>query len=134
LMGTDDVVDRCSGSYSAGGWAGVAWEIAMGGSTGGRSMVKKAGTEWSHWIPNRYGRVPAFVRSSRLNGNFRSVTDHALNDPFRYRFMPSAWKDVNGINPALRRQINRAPDWLKGGALAGGWAAVSKTSQVCDCK
>jgi hypothetical protein len=26
--------------------------------------------------------------------NFSAV-EHALNDPFRYRFMPRAWKNVN---------------------------------------
>jgi hypothetical protein len=44
-MEIDDVVDKCGGVYAAGGWAGVAWGIAMGAAGGARSMVKQPATE-----------------------------------------------------------------------------------------
>jgi RHS repeat-associated protein len=134
-LGTDEFVDRCSKLYSLGGYAAGAWDIAFGWSLGARSMVKPGPYyEWSHWIPNRYRSVPQWIRDSRLNGNFTTAVDHALNDPFRYRFMPRVWKAANAINPAWLRQLNRIPNWLKGSAGGAAWWTVTKTSGDCECK
>lgn len=125
-MGTDDQVDPCSKMYTVGIVGGVAWGFAIGGASGGaKGLYKPAGTaEWSHWIPARFQNVPGWIRNSGLNGNFRSAVGHALNDPYRYKFMPRAWKAANPINPAWLRQLDRIPDWLKFGGMTSGSAAA----------
>ncbi len=113
---------------------------AAGGAGGLRAAGSKAaGKEFSHWIPNRLLKnTPDFVRNgfglSRANGNYVTAAEHALNDPFRYRFMPAAWKTANPINSPLVRQFNRLPKALVGtgaGAAVGG--AASAGGGGCGC-
>ncbi|MFN6540285.1 MAG: pre-peptidase C-terminal domain-containing protein [Nostoc sp. EkiNYC01] len=118
------------GNFSEIDWGGVAISAglgALGGAIGGGSLVRQAGQEWSHWIPSRFSNpaskyykdLPRWVTENGLNGNFVSPINHALNDPFRYRFMNRGWKELNPINSAWLRQFNRIPNWLKG-SFAGG--------------
>lgn len=46
------------------------------------------------FIPKR-APVPNFIKNSRWNLAPKWGTDHALSDPFRYRFMPRPWKIAN---------------------------------------
>jgi RHS repeat-associated protein len=114
---------------------------AAGGAGGLRAAGSKAaGREFSHWIPGRaLKNTPGLIREgiglSRANGNYVSEVEHALNDPFRYRFMPRAWKNVNPINSPLMRQINRLPKAVIGTGAGGavGGAALSGGGG-CGCK
>jgi hypothetical protein len=109
-MGTNDVVNRCSGMYSAGEWTGVGASTVIGGAGGWKAAGQKAlGKEFSHWIPDRVLKQSGsdFLRNtfgrSRLNGNYVTAAEHALNDPYRYQLMPRAWKEANRINSAVVR-------------------------------
>jgi RHS repeat-associated protein len=113
---------------------------AAGGAGGLRAAGSKAaGKEFSHWIPGRALKdAPSVIRDgfglSRANGNYVSAVEHALNDPYRYRFMPAAWKNANPINSPLVRQINRFPKAVAGtgaGAAIGGGALASGN---CGCQ
>ncbi len=56
-MGTNGVVDKCSGAYDAGEWAGLGVSAATGLAGGVRAAgTRGAGREFSHWIPNRMVR------------------------------------------------------------------------------
>ncbi|MEO8218803.1 MAG: RHS repeat-associated core domain-containing protein [Acidobacteriota bacterium] len=141
-IGGNEGIDRCSGIYSAGEWAGIATSTAIGAAGGLRAAgAKAAGKEFSHWIPGRAlknapGWVSQGVGLSRANGNYVSAAEHALNDPFRYRFMPRAWKGANPINGALARQLNRIPNALIGtgaGAAYGGTSAATNGGG-CGCQ
>jgi RHS repeat-associated protein len=129
-MGVDDVVDKCSGLYSAGEWTGIALSTAIGAAAGAKAAGgKAAGREFSHWLPNRWGGP-----RSILNGNWVTTAEHALNDPYRYRFMNAAWKAANPMNPAWLQQSNRIPLLLKGagaGAAYGGASAAA--GGRCGC-
>ncbi|GAB0154357.1 hypothetical protein MnBA_37570 [Marinobacterium sp. BA1] len=120
-MGTNSALNKCSGAYSGGEWAGIAYGFAAGGAAGWRAAGSKAaGKEFSHWIPNRMSGP-----RSIWNGNYVSTRTHALSDPFRYRFMPRSWKSNNPIWPAWKRQLTRLPNWAKGSGIGGGAAGGS---------
>ena len=112
--------------------AGAAGGLRAAGS-------KAAGTEFSHWIPGRALKsTPDAIRKgfglSRANGNYVSAVEHALNDPYRYRFMSRAWKSTNPINSPFVRQLNRLPKAIAGtaaGGAVGGAALASGTN--CGC-
>ena len=127
-MGTNGAVDECSGGYSAGEWAGIGFGFAAGGAAGWRSANKKAGTEFSHWIPNRMGGP-----RSLWNGNYVSAVTHALSDPYRYRFMPKAWKALNPMPSQLTQQAVRVPNVYWGGAAGGAAAGASAAINGCGC-
>ncbi len=109
-FGSDEVVDKCSGVYTAGEWSGFAWEVAFGGAGGLRAAgTKGVGKEFSHWIPNRMGGP-----RSLWNGNYVSAARHHLHDPYRY---------VKGGGPKwhpIRQQWDRIPKVYKGGMLGAG--------------
>lgn len=114
-------VDTDSGAYSAGEVAGVAFSTIAGGTAG----LKLAGTagkglEFSHWIPNRWGGP-----RSLFNGNFVTRAEHALSDPYRYRFMPRTWKALNPMPSVLIQQWNRIPWVWKGTATGFGYGVTS---------
>jgi RHS repeat-associated protein len=102
---------------------------ALAGGIGARiglgSSIKIPGTEFSHFIPNRYFRPnsPSYkpwlpnLGKNPLNGNYVPPTRHAAHDGFRHL--------GNGADkiPQGLRQIDRAPGWL-GGAI-GGAGSVS---------
>jgi hypothetical protein len=107
-------VDYGSGSYTAGEVAGFVHSMAFGGAAGARlAGTAGKGMEFSHWIPNRWGGP-----RSLLNGNFVTTAEHALSDPYRYRFMPRAWKALNPMPSMMVQQWNRIP-WIWRGAAAG---------------
>lgn len=114
-----------SGCYAGGEALGIAWCVARGGAGGFRAAgARGAGREFSHWIPDRALRATGSrwlrrgLGRSLWNGNSVPAAEHALTDPFRYRFMPRAWKALNPIRPASSRQWGRVPLVYKG-ATAG---------------
>jgi len=128
LTGASSMVDECSGWHSTGEWTGVGLSVAIGGAGGlEKGLAKAANAEWSHWIPIRLRSVPDFIKNSRLNGQYMNIFEHALNDPYRYRFMPNAWKAANPINPGLLRQLNRMPPWVKGSIAGATYGVFSMT-------
>lgn len=141
--GTNYVVDKCSGAYSAGEWTGIAYGFALGGALGLRAAGgRAAGMEFSHWIPSRARHLRIFQNrlgrwilrtGNRLNGNYVTAARHYLHDPFRY---PRGWRDLGPRFPALIRQFDRLPNVLKG-LIAGGAAAGVGASQSgggkCGC-
>ena len=128
-MGTNGVVNKCSNSYSAGQWSGVALDAALGGAAGleaAGANAGKAGFEFSHWIPNRFGGP-----RSLYNGNYVSQEFHYLTDPFRF---PPGWQQYGDKLPTLLQQLGRI-SWVYPGAAAGGAAgAASAASQSCGCQ
>jgi RHS repeat-associated protein len=129
LFGSDAVVDPCSGIYSAGEWSGLAWEIAFGGVGGLRSAgTRGVGKEFSHWVPARLGGS-----RSLANGNYVSIAEHALSDPYRYRFMPRVWKSNNPLPNIVSQQWSRIPNVYKGIA-AGTVVGASQIANQCECK
>jgi hypothetical protein len=121
---------------------------AVGGGLGSLTRLKRVGTEFSHWVPDRYLRplsrsgksanpdyIPALdvpvvrdLMNSSLNGNYVSPLTHALTDPFRnLKGMTAADK----LNPALQ-QLLRIPGWL-GGSAAGSAAGVANSAINNDC-
>ncbi|WP_431113183.1 RHS repeat-associated core domain-containing protein [Variovorax paradoxus] len=148
LMGTNGVVNKCSGAYSAGEWAGIGVGLGIGGAARGAAG---AGKQWSHWIPDRFIRPftpkgrpnPAYKPwldnaigrwfvNGPLNGNYVARDFHAITDPFAYRFLRSWEKSLLEPYSRLRQQINRIPYPMAGGAYAGGNAAMN--SPQCDCR
>jgi RHS repeat-associated protein len=123
-------VNQCSNWYAAGEATGIAVDMAIGGVAGLEAAgTRGAGREFSHWIPNRIGGP-----RSLWNGNYVSTEVHALSDPFRYRFMPKAWKAQNPMPNQAWQQWVRLPNVYKGAgagaAYGAGGAAVSKN---CTC-
>jgi RHS repeat-associated protein len=124
-----DPRNRCSGYYRAGGWVGTGLTITYGAAAGAaKAGVAGAGKEFSHWIPARLGGP-----RSLWNGNYVSVTEHALSDPSRYRFMPRSWKEANPLPGALTRQLNRIPNMLAGTAAGTAWATLSDMFSGPSC-
>ena len=124
-MDTNGVVNQCSTSYSAGEWTGIATSTVIGGAAGWRAAGTKAvGKEFSHWIPNRMGGP-----RSLWNGNYVSTVEHALSDPYRYRFMPRAWKEANPMSNPFFQQWNRIPNVYKG---AGAGAAIGGAGHMIN--
>jgi len=121
-IGIDGVVNPCSDAYSDGEWLGVGLSLAMGVAGGLKAAgAKGVGKEFSHWIPNRMGGP-----RSLFNGNYVSKAYHALSDPYRYRFMPRAWKAMNPIKNAFARQAMRIPKVYTGTAAGAAYGAGSK--------
>ena len=129
-LGVDGGVDQCSDAYDNGEWAGIAASVATGFAGGLRAAgAKGAGKEFSHWIPNRMGG-PRTV----FNGNYVPTATHALSDPFRYRFMPSAWKMANPMPGAMSQQWTRIPNVYKGTAAGGAYGAAGAAQSGCTCR
>lgn len=131
------MIDRCSGVYTAGEVTGVVISMVLGARAGG---AKGAGNEFSHAIPDRVLKqapktVLNLVRNtlgkSKLNGNYVTRMEHMLNDPYRYRFMPRVDKLLNPINPAIQRYWNRIPNLLKGTGL--GLFGLGQNDNDCGC-
>jgi hypothetical protein len=129
LLGVDGGIDQCSAEYRAGEWAGVAVSMTTGFAGGLKAAgAKGAGKEFSHWIPKRM-RGPRTV----WNGNYVPTATHALSDPFRYRFMPRAWKEVNAPMTVSMAQWTRIPNVYKGGAAGGAYGAAGAAQSGCTC-
>lgn len=129
MMGIDGGVDTCSTAYSSGEWAGIAAALATGFVGGVKAAGSKGfGKEFSHWIPKRMGG-PRTI----FNGNYVPTATHALSDPYRYRFMPRAWKEANPpMNRAMAQWV-RFPNVYKGTAAGGGYGAAGATQAECGC-
>lgn len=115
-------------AYGVGEAAGIATSMLWGGAEGIEAAgVKARGMEFSHWIPNRMGGP-----RSIWNGNYVTKVEHALSDPYRYRFMPKWWKQFNELpNPAVQQWV-RIPKVYKGagaGAAATGIGAQYAKSE-----
>ena len=130
-LGSDGVVNICSGAYSGGEWAGVGLSIGTGLAGGIRAAgAKGAGKEFSHWIPKRMGGP-----RSTWNGNYVSRETHALSDPYRYRFMSRAWKEKNPMPLKLHQQWTRFPNVYKGASAGAAYGAASmRLSGDCSCE
>ncbi|QDQ28329.1 hypothetical protein FNU76_19330 [Chitinimonas arctica] len=126
-LGTNGSVDKCSASYTGGEVSGVLVSTAIGGAAGWRAAGTKGwGKEFSHWIPNRKGGP-----RSLWNGNYVTKVEHALSDPYRYRFMPRTWKEANPMPNTVIQQWNRIPNVYKGGA-AGAAIGVAGAATNSD--
>jgi RHS repeat-associated protein len=124
-----------------GGYVGTG--LAMAGETlagwGAAGKAVKGATEYSHWIParalqgGRGGLLDKVTRAARLNGNNVSKAEHALSDPWRYRFMPQAWKKANPLPNAFEQQLHRLPRFPLGmaAAAAGGYGS-SQGNEGCQ--
>jgi RHS repeat-associated protein len=91
----------------------------------GREYVER-----SHWLIPRRSKLPNRIKNGRWNIKEMWGTDHALADPFRYRFMPKWWKAQNPLPNPLTRFWNRTPTWAQAGSIgvgagAGGGAAYA---------
>ena len=128
-IGSNDEIDRCSTAYRVGEGAGVATGLLGGGAAGLRAAGSKgAGREFSHWIPNRMGGP-----RSIWNGNYVTPAEHALSDPYRYRFMPRSWKEGNPLPGRGSQQWDRLPKVYKGAAAGGGAGTASASARDCGC-
>jgi RHS repeat-associated protein len=129
-VGTNGAVDKCSGAYSAGEWSGIGFDIALGGAIGWElAGAKGASKEFSHWIPSRMGGP-----RSKWNGNFVPPATHALSDPYRYRFMPRAWKAENPMPGQAWQQMVRIPNVYKGAAAGSAYGAGGAAQSGCTCR
>jgi len=112
--------------FHVGQGVGMAHSIAIGGAAGWSSAgLRGPGREFSHWFPARMGGA-----RSLWNGNYVPRAVHALSDPYRYRFMPRAWKASNPMPSVVSQQWTRIPYAYKGvagGGLYGG-ASVIRSS------
>lgn len=126
----NDGVDFCSDTYTAGEWAATGVSLLTGVAGGVKAAGSRgAGREFSHWIPKRWGGPHTI-----LNGNYVTRVQHALSDPYRYRFMPRAWKEANPMPNVAVQQWNRLPNVYKGagaGAAFAGAAAAASGSSGC---
>jgi RHS repeat-associated protein len=146
-MGTNDLVNKCSGFYTLGEAAGIALTTALGGAAGAEAAgarAGKAGYEFSHWIPARVFRPTSqsyspivdnlfgWAENTSLNGNYVSQEFHYLTDAFRY---PSGWQGFGDRLPAAWQQLGRIP-WVYWGGAAGaayGGASIA-TGSKCGCQ
>jgi RHS repeat-associated protein len=113
---------------------------AVGGGIGGRTLVKAAGKEWSHFIPARFFRttsksykpwLPKWLNNNRfLNGNYVTPQRHYSHDIFRF---PQGWRLWGKRLPPEIAILNRAPDWAKGSILGGFAGATSSMPSKSKC-
>ncbi|HKV23081.1 MAG TPA: RHS repeat-associated core domain-containing protein [Candidatus Acidoferrum sp.] len=133
--GRSTPTNRCGWAHGTGTAAGIAFGTVVGGALGADAAAANAGEkgfQFSHWLPARWfrsleGASGLDLNAGRtiFNGNFVSGAEHALNDPFAYRFMPQAWKTANPMNSAWFQQWNRIPLLLKGAAAGAALTGAS---------
>jgi hypothetical protein len=120
LIGLNKDLNKNTTAYGVGEVAGIGTGMLFGGIEGLEAAGTKApGMEFSHWIPNRMGGP-----RSLWNGNYVTKVDHALSDPYRYRFMPKWWKEF--FKPPYRavQQWVRVPKVYKGGGAGAAAATI----------
>ncbi|HEX4965046.1 MAG TPA: RHS repeat-associated core domain-containing protein [Thermoanaerobaculia bacterium] len=119
-------------------WGEVALSAALGAVGGEFGGAQRAGTEFSHWIPSRYFRpsspyykpwLPSWL-NGELNGSYVSSARHYYHDPFRF---PRGWQELGDKWPLLMQQLDRIPNWMKGGGAGAGAGAAAGGSGSCDC-
>lgn len=140
------------GNFECINWWDTAFAGALGGLGGGllgKSFIKGAGKEWSHWVPDRFIRpmsvsgknanpfykpwldnsIGRWFVNSRLNGNYVSHKTHFLTDIFRnYSGLSKADKF-----PFLLQQTLRLPGWIPGLPLTGAAAYEAFIQNECGC-
>jgi RHS repeat-associated protein len=139
--GTDIAIQLLmnGGKISCIDWKSVGFSAALGaipGSFGSGTLIRRAGTEFSHALPARFFRSSSrsyqrwLPRSlnGRLNGSYVSPARHYRHDPFRY---PVGWRDLGQRLPKPLLLADRVPDWLKLGA--GGGAAAGALPSGANC-
>jgi hypothetical protein len=58
-----------------------------------------------------------------------------LSDPYRYQFMPKAWKAENPMPNMAQQQWDRIPNVYKGAASGGAYGgAGAAMSSDCTCQ
>jgi RHS repeat-associated protein len=132
LTGTQQLVDPCSGYYTAGEWTGIVHSLVTGGTQGvASSGAKGAGKEFSHFIPKSIGKqiggpIGDFIQSNnRLNGNYVSLARHYLHDPTR--FPSKAIQAAAGPKyPAAIGILDRTPNWIRGATAGAAYAGGSR--------
>ncbi len=139
-LGTSGTYNQCSNAYKAGQALGFVNSLAFGGAAASRSAVK-GWANYSHAaLPNRYLKQfsnPAAKwlnkRGNLLNGQYISWQLHARLDPFAYRILSAANKQLVGspFSP-LRQAINRVP-YLPGSAAYGAGGAAMSSGSNCGC-
>jgi len=129
-LGVNREINPCSTAYKVGEGFGFLGSLASGGGAGLRAAgTKGAGKEFSHWIPNRMGGP-----RSLWNGNYVPTAEHALSDPYRYRFMPKTWKEANPLPNRAKQQWDRIPKVYKGGGAGAGAGATGAAKSGCECQ
>lgn len=135
-FGYDDVVNKCSGWYKGGEWAGLATITATGfagglKAAGTKAAAKATGKEFSHWIPNRL--IPKGLKKlgrTTWNGNYVTPKLHYLTDPRRY---PSGWRNFGGRWNPILRQLARIPYVYDGAVVGAGYGSISKAVNNSEC-
>ncbi|QEG41240.1 CARDB domain-containing protein [Roseimaritima ulvae] len=128
-------------------WGSVAVSAGLGalgggiGSAGakiGGAGARRAGFEFSHWIPARFSNpsskfykgLPRWLTQNNLNGNFVPRWLHAATDPYRLLKGMKKWGDH--LYPPLLRQLLRVPGWLSGGLLGPLGGALTRLIRPSD--
>jgi hypothetical protein len=137
----NNTVNTDSNAYLVGEVGAIIADLAGGAAAGIKAAgryVKYSGLEYSHWIPRR--SLPEAWRASKtiFNGNFVPKIEHALSDPFRYRFMPKAWKALNELPHWTKQQWVRIPKLFKGIGAGAGLGQAQASAQAnkqakCPC-
>lgn len=147
LLGTDGAVNKCSMAYGNGELFGDGVALLGGGGLAAKSLVRRGGTEWSHWIPDRYVRPltlrakksnPAYIETldnyfgwfvnGPLNGNYVSPLEHYQTDMSRF---PTGWRDFGSRFGTARQHLNRVPQWILGMGFVS--AAVHNLADDSNC-
>jgi len=142
-------VDICSGAYRYGGYAGDAFMLLGGGAGAAKSLIKRPGTVFSHFIPARANR--RFIRGkinkdyfswldnptgqkiidSKLNGNYVTPMEHWLTD---LHATLKGRKKIEKTWPLSRQLFNRVPQWIPGSwMMSGGATDLVNRQSDCDC-
>lgn len=143
----DGGVNKCSSAYGAGRITSDVVSLIGGGGLIGKSFIRFRGTEWSHFLPDRWIRpftrkgrpnsayIPwldnavgrAFF-NSRFNGNFVTRYVHRMSDYFRQ------FPGMTNSDPRwslLRRFANRIPGFIPGSALVT--TPLGNAGPRCPC-
>lgn len=114
-----------NGGFSCLDYGSLGFAAALGSVGGGLGGLRRAGTEFSHWIPKRYFNpnsrsykpwLPEWLNNP-LNGSWITPGRHYKHDPFRY---PRGWRKFGDKWDPWLQHLDRTPNWMKGGAAGGG--------------
>ena len=121
-------------------WGSVAVSAGLGALGGGigSAGARRAGVEFSHWIPGRFSNpnsqfykgIPRWLTENSLNGNHVPRWLHAATDPYRLLKGMKKWGDH--LYPAWQRQLIRMPGWLSGGLLGPLGGALTRLIRPID--
>jgi hypothetical protein len=138
---------QASGGGFGDGLATVAQlATGVGGlKVGLKQGLKKAGKEFSHWVPARYFRNPAkffgenswktsilkskagqWFKNSGFNGSLVSALKHFKHDAYRY---PKGWRDMGPRYSRTMQQLSRVSNSLLKTLGGFGYAAGSHAAR-----